>query len=231
MHKLSLCVALAALIVSLISLVRSRENIAGAQSGDPWRQERAFPPLVFSSKATLDCSISSSSRGMQSIRTYSGQGFQFSAPMLPIKESKLVVKKPGMMYKFNAFPPAPVPASFTGLGTGTITAMKTEGEVNLKRFRQPGGPGTTITFQAGDIRPDSAYVEFTGVFVRRADGKRFPFRVVFGSVEAGSGKVEPASKQPETKIMAKSVALGTPRVQAPVTTSLYEAEDDVRPLK
>lgn len=231
MQRITLTIACAALITSLIALARPGAPGARAAEPDRWRAVRNYPPLVFSSKAWLDCSISSTQTGRQSLHTVSGQGFEFNAPMLPIKESRLVLKKPGMTYKFNAFPTDVVPARFTGLGEGTITAMKTEVEVDVKRFSQPGGPGTTITFHANDIRPDSAYVEFTGVFVRKADNKPFPFRVLFGSVERGQGQVKPAFAAPDSRIMSKSVTLGTPDVSAPVTTALYEAEDDVRSLR
>ena len=61
-------------------------------------------------------------------------------PMLPIKDGSVELKKPGMMYKFTAFPKGRVDAEFKGIGKGQITQMKAEVEVDLKRFRQPGGP-------------------------------------------------------------------------------------------
>ena len=231
MQKLTLPIAWLALAVSVIAFVRPPLLEARAAEPDAWKAQRNYPPLVFSSKAWLECSISSMKTGKQTLHTLSGQGFEFTAPMLPIKESQLQVRKPGMMYKFNAFPTGVVPAKFNGLGEGTITEMKTEVEVKVDRYKQPGGPGTTITFNAGDISPDSAYVEFTGVFVRKADKKPFPFRVVFGSVQQGNGTVQPASKAPDTRIMSKAVNLGTRDLAAPVTTALYEAEEDVRVLR
>jgi hypothetical protein len=108
--------------------------------------------------------------------------------------------------------------------------MKAEVEVDTKRFLQPGGPGTTIRFNARDISSDAAYVEFTGVFVRTSDHKRFPFRVVFGSVPEGSGRVVPANREPEAPLASKAVMLGSRSAPASVTTALYEAEDDVRKL-
>ncbi len=109
--------------------------------------------------------------------------------------------------------------------------MKAEVEVDVKRYRQPGGPGTDIKFQAADINSDGAYVEFTGVFIRRVDNKRFPFRVLFGDVNAGGGDVFPADRRRETTMMSKSVILGTRSMSATVTTALYEAEDDVPNLR
>jgi hypothetical protein len=164
--------------------------------------------------------------------TTSGQGFSFDATMLPIEKSKLqIIGQGGMKYKFDSFPVAAVKARFTGLGDGMITEMKTEVEVGVVRFTQPDGAGTAIHFTAADIATDSAYVEFTGVFVRTSDTKRFPFRVLFGRVQDGSGTVIPFSAAPETSLLSKNVRLGSLRLPVTVTTALYEAEDDVAKLK
>lgn len=230
----ALYLASAALLISLAAVIRSNPSAvqAAPANEDSWRNERQYPPLVFSSKAWLDCSISSSANGRQTMSTLSGQGFTFDAAMLPIQKSKLqLVGNGGMMYKFDSFPTAAVKAHFNGIGDGTITEMKSEVEVGVSRFEQPGGPGTAIHFTAADITADSAYVEFTGVFVRTSDSKRFPFRVLFGRVQDGKGTVVPMNRAPETAIASKSVALGSQNLPAEVTTALYEAEDDVAKLK
>lgn len=233
MQKATFILALAALLVSLAALLRPPLPMAHAQTPptDTWQAERNYPPLVFHSRATLDCAISSPKNGRQVMTTVGGQGFTFDAPLRPLVGGSVQVQAPGMHYKFEAFPTAAIPATFQGIGRGTITAMKAEIEVDVRRFRQPGGPGTDIKFQAADINADGAYVEFTGVFVRDADAKRFPFRVLFGSVPAGGGDVFPADSRPETTIMSKSVTLGTRAQPAAVTTALYKAEDDVATLK
>jgi hypothetical protein len=136
-----------------------------------------------------------------------------------------------MMYKFESFPTAAVRAHFTGLGDGMITEMKSEVEVSVARFKQPNGAGTAIHFTADDIAADSAYVEFTGVFVRTSDQKPFPFRVLFGRVRDGSGTVVPANAAPATTILRKNVSLGSVRFPVTVTTALYEAEENVAKLK
>jgi hypothetical protein len=225
--------ASAALLVSLNAASRSSLlGAVGEEKGDPWKSERQYPPLVFNSSAWLDCAISSSANGRQVMNTTSGQGFTFDATMLPIEKSKLqVIGQTGMKYKFDSFPTAAVKARFTGLGDGLITEMKSEVEVAVARFSQPGGAGTAIHFTASDISADSAYVEFTGVFVRTSDNKRFPFRVLFGHVSDGSGTVIPFSAAPETRLLSKSVTLGSVQHPVMVTTALYEAEEDVAKLK
>src|SRR5262249_4859621 len=235
LSKLTLLVSVAAIALAIIALLKPRMapdigSRVSAASTNPWQDERNYPPLVFTSKATLDCSISSSEKGRQVMKTVSGTGFTFDASMLTIIDGKVKINGPGMKYKFSAFPATAVPAQLSGIGKGTITEMKAEVEVDTKRFLQPAGPGTAIRFSARDISSDAAYVEFTGVFIRESDGKRFPFRVVFGSVPEGSGHVVPANKEPEAPLMSKAVVLGTPAGPASVTTALYEAEDDVRKL-
>jgi hypothetical protein len=232
----TLYLSTAALLFSVIACSRSAQTTVSAQdSGDSWKRLRQYPPLVFNSSAWLDCSISSTANGRQTMTTTSGQGFTFDTAMLPIEKSKLQLisqnGKNGMMYKFDSFPTAAVKAHFTGLGDGTITEMKSEVEVRVVRYPQAAGPGTAIHFTAGDIAADSAYVEFTGVFVRAGDDKPFPFRVLFGRVQDGSGTVIPVDKLPDTRIMSKAVTLGSLKFPVQVTTALYEAEEDVAKLK
>lgn len=233
MHRITFLLAVAALSISVFSVTRSQE--AGtrvmAAGRNSWQEERHYPPLVFTSKATLDCSISSSANGRQIMKTVSGSGFSFDAAMVPIKDGTVKVNGPGMKYKFTSFPASAVKAQFAGLGDGAITEMKAEVEVAVKRFEQLGGPGTIIRFNAADITSDAAYVEFTGLFIRQSDQKPFPFRVVFGSVTDGHGSVLPATRALEAPILTKAVVLGTSTSPATVTTALYEAEDDVRKLQ
>ncbi|HLY60820.1 MAG TPA: hypothetical protein VKV95_08740 [Terriglobia bacterium] len=232
MQRITFFLACAALGLSIFAVTRlNGPSHVIAADKNPWEDIRNYPPLVFTSKATLDCSISSTANGRQVMKTTSGAGFSFDALMLPIKDGLVKVKDPGMMYKFTAFPTSTVKAHFAGLGDGTITEMQVEVEVDVKRFKQAGGPGTTITFSAADITSDAAYVEYTGVFVRDSDRKIFPFRVVFNSVTEGRGSVVPARPGPEVPLMSKMVSLGSLQNPAIVTTALYEAEEGVRKLQ
>ena len=238
MRKLILVIAFGSLAISTLALYQSRSM--SVLAGPPrsrelddklWRAGRAYPPLVFTSRAVLECSISSTKPGRQTMHTVSGQGFEFDMSMLPIKDGAFEVKSPGMHYKFTAFPATRIPAEFKGIGKGTITQMKAEVEVDVKRFKQPAGPGTEIRFDAAEINADAAYVEFTGLFVRESDQKRFPFRVLFGSVTDGGGIVVPSSPASETGLLSKMVNLGSLARPAAVTTAMYEAEDGISDLK
>jgi len=238
MQKFTLALASASLMISVLAVYQTRSISAFAAPSPQkelddkaWRAERAYPPLVFTSRAVLECSISSTKPGRQTMHTVSGQGFEFDMSMLPINDGAVEVRSPGMRYKFTAFPSHRIPAEFKGIGTGTIMRMKAEVEVGVKRFTQPAGPGTEIRFDASQINADAAYVEFTGLFVRAADQKRFPFRVLFGRVTDGGGVVVPSSPADVTGLLSKMVNLGSLARPAGVTTALYEAEDGISDLK
>lgn len=51
-----------------------------------WHGQREYPPLVFTSRAWLDCSISSTKPGRQAMCTTNGQGFNFDMEMMPIED-------------------------------------------------------------------------------------------------------------------------------------------------
>jgi hypothetical protein len=241
MYKLALPIALAAFGCALFAIYQSQSRPILAASSrveqiedKTWRSERTYPPLVFTGRAWLECSISSTRLGRQTMRTVSGQGFDFDMAMQPIKDGLVRIQSPGMFYKFNAFPDQKIPAAFKGIGKGDIVEMKAEVEVDVKRFSQPGGAGTQISFNAADINADSAYIEFTGIFVRAADNKRFPFRVLFGGVTDGSGVVLPGASvllRNEAPLLSKMVNIGSAARPAIVTTAMYEAEDDVAKLR
>src|SRR6201984_1871101 len=140
-----------ALVVALASFGRS-PNPSANENNDSWKNERQYPPRVFTSNSWLDCSISSSANGRQVMTTTSGQGFTFDATMLPLQHGKLQLQgQTAMMYKCESFPTAAVKAHFTGLGDGMITEMKSEVEVSVARFKQPAGAGTAVHFTAAGI--------------------------------------------------------------------------------
>jgi len=74
-------------------------------------------PLFFTSRAWLDCSISSTKPGRQTMRTTNGQGFNFDMEMMPINDGMVKLQPPGMHYKFTAFPSGRVPAESNATGS------------------------------------------------------------------------------------------------------------------
>jgi hypothetical protein len=87
-QNFAIYLAAVALVVALASFGRS-PNPSANENNDSWKNERQYPPLVFTSNSWLDCSISSSANGRQVMTTTSGQGFTFDATMLPLQNGKL----------------------------------------------------------------------------------------------------------------------------------------------
>jgi hypothetical protein len=152
MRNLALPVALTALAVAPFAVVRLPRASALADAG-----LRDYPPLIFTSRALLECSISSTKPGRQIMHTIAGQGFDFDMSMVPIKDGLVKVQAPGMRYKFTAFPSGRIPAEFKGLGKGTILEMKAEVGVDVNRFAQPGG----LELRFGSALPTSTAMRRT----------------------------------------------------------------------
>ena len=192
--------AAAALVLSLAAFGRSNPpaTLAKDNEKDSWKNERQYPPLVFSGSSVLDCSISSSANGRQTMTTRSGQGFTFDATMLPIQNGQLqLLGKTGMMYKFESFPTAAVKAHFTGLGDGMITEMKSEVEVSVARFKQPKGGRNRDSFHRSRYRRGFG---FRGVHWRVRSHQRsepFPFRVSLAAFRTDTARwFLPVLRQP-----------------------------------
>src|ERR1700731_2724467 len=102
-QNFAIYLAAVALVVALASFGRS-PNPSANENNDSWKNERQYPPLVFTSNSWLDCSISSSANGRQVMTTTSGQGFTFDATMLPLSERKLQVGgQTGMLHHIESF--------------------------------------------------------------------------------------------------------------------------------
>lgn len=164
------------------------------------------------------------------LHTTSGQGFDFNTPLRPVKNPKVRFQGAGLVNEFNAFPTTNVFTCLKGIGDGTITAMKLEVWLNLRRYRQTSHTNRVIHFDVTDSGSDPPYVELTGIFIRHLDCKRFPFRVVFGRLAEGGGDI--AYSNPDlSQNLAQTIQLGSSRKPATVMTSLYEMEDGVRILE
>src|SRR5438132_660188 len=75
------------------------------------------------------------------------------------------------------------PRAWRSRGTGSCPAVVVE----MKRYNQPGGPGTPFSFTAGDMADQGIYVEFAGK-ARAENGDRYAFRINLGAAKDGSGK-------------------------------------------
>lgn len=173
-------------------------------------------PAVLLGEAELTCNIDTKKNGLQKLVMHSGGGLEFDAVVSPIVDGIVHVKGPaeGGDYQFTSHLAQPAQGKLSGVGVVTIESMDTKVAVEVKRYQQPGGPGTPFTFTAADMQSRGIYVEFVGK-ARAQNGDRFAFRINLGAAQDGSGKVTPATPDYNTNMMAKSVI-----VRAPVATTV-----------
>ena len=236
MQKATFVLALAAFLLALGAWLRPERphSVAATQSlstsaltearHEP-EDERTYPPLVLSGRLWLDCFFSSTRNGQLKLHWVDGQGFGFNTPLRPVKDAKISFHGLGLRDEFNAFPVADVATCLKGLGDGTITRMKVEVWFNLKRYRRLPRVRNSIHFDLSSSGSDPPYAELTGLFIRRSDAKKFPFRVVFGSIPTGNGDISI-----QTSDLSQTLRFGSQDKPATVITSLYEKEDDVKSL-
>ncbi|MGH7285350.1 MAG: hypothetical protein ACRELY_27835, partial [Polyangiaceae bacterium] len=108
--------------------------------------------------------------------------------------------------------------SLSGAGDVDIESLETRVMVEMKRYKQPAGRGTELTFTSEDMAAKGIYVEFAGR-AKSKSGDRYSFRVTLGAPGQGSGgSVKPASDADSAPIMSKAVVIEAP--QTTVVTTL-----------
>lgn len=231
MQKATFALALVSFMLSAWALLRPifpTSPLVPVEATQP--VERIYPPLILVGSSWLECAAAPTRGGRLVLHMTSGQGFDFNTPLLPLKKPKVSLQGAALVDEFNAFPAATIATCLKGIGDGTITAMKVEIWFNLRRYHLSSQSKRNIHFDVAASGSDPPYIELTGIFVRRVDGKRFPFRVVFGRLVAGGGDIL-ASTFDLSQNLSQSMHLGSPAKPATAMTSLYEMEDDVRTLK
>ncbi len=174
------------------------------------------PPAVFLGEAELTCNIDAKQNGLQKLVLRSGGGLEFDAVVSPIVDGIVRIKgaDQGGSYRFTSQLAQPARGQLSGVGEVTIDSLDTKVSVEMKRYNQPGGPGTPFSFSAADMAERGIYVEFAGR-ARAASGERYAFRINLGAAKDGSGKVTPAAPDYNTKIVSKMVI-----IRAPVATTV-----------
>jgi hypothetical protein len=91
---------------------------------------------------------------------------------------------------------------------GTIVSATLDVHVTASAFAQPGGPGTRITVDAGDITPESSVV-LRGHFVSGTTVYAFDTVVtnLSGALRGGRITVDPASGDPVTSVVRQRIFL------------------------
>jgi hypothetical protein len=185
------------------------------------------PPLVLMGEARLDCTIDSRTPGAQKLALTGGGGLEFDAVVSPIVDGTVQLKGPdnGGAYAFTSHLAQPARGKLSGVGAVEITELETKVKVEVQRYQQPGGPGAAFHFESRDMLAGGAYVEFAGV-ARAVEGNaRYGFRVNLTGAKAGSGKVQPADANDNSRMMAKTVV-----IEAPVVTTIVKTQTTVNRL-
>jgi hypothetical protein len=189
---------------------------APAAAAAPVAEQSPYPPAIVSGEGYLVCSISSKENGRQTLTISSGDGLAFDAIVSPIVDGTVSTKGPekGGTYRFTSHLAKPTKGTLPGAGEIDIDELETKVTVEMKRYQQPNGPGTELSFASTDMADRGIYVEFAGRG-RAANGEKYVFRVNLGKATDGSGKVQPANSNENAPIQSKMVIM-----RAPVTTSV-----------
>jgi hypothetical protein len=188
----------------------------GSPGGDP-----SLPPVIHTGEGHLDCSISAQENGRQKLSIQQGTGLEFEVAVSPIVDGTIQTKGPekGGAYRFTSHLAAPGKGALAGVGPVTIDALETKVNVEMKRYQQPGGPGTLLTFTSEDMASRGIYVEFAGQ-AHAEGGDKYAFRVTLGQPGKGSGgSVKPAGPGYNAPIQAKMVMIVAPQTTV-VTTAV-----------
>lgn len=193
---------------------RSAASVAPAEAQIA-TAEPADPPLIHSGVGHLDCTISARDNGTQRLVIKQGTGLEFDVVVSPIVDGTVHTTGPerGGSYRFTSHLAKVGRGELAGVGPVVIEELETRVNVEMKRYSQPGGPGTKLTFTSEDMASRGIYIEFAGR-ARAPSGDGYAFRVTLGQPGPGSGgAVTPEGPGEHASIMEKMVS-----VEAPQTT-------------
>ncbi len=177
------------------------------------------PPLVLNGDAELDCTIDSRSNGRQKLTLNRGGGLAFDATVSPIVDGKVELLGPqkGGDYRFTSHLAGPAKGTLSGVGPVELESLETRVSVEVSGYDQPQGPGTPFTFVADQIKGRGAYIQFDGVARAVDTGARYAFKLNVTEAREGHGRVEPATSDNNTGMVAKTVV-----VRGPATVTVVE---------
>jgi hypothetical protein len=205
-------------LVSFVTAVSACQKPAAPpqQGPDPAK----YPPAVLTGDGELVCNISSKENGHQKLTIQQGGGIEFDAVVSPIVDGRVIQHGPskGGAYQFTSHLAKPGKAALPGVGKFDLDELETKVAVEMKRYQQPAGPGTALSFSSVDMANRGIYVEFAGRG-HAANGEQFTFRVNLGAPTDGKGKVTPVNDNESTGIMNKMVELRAPETTVLVTTT------------
>jgi hypothetical protein len=187
--------------------------------------EPPLPPAVFTGNGEFVCNISARGTGRQILTMNSGNGLAIDAIVRPIEDGTVTTKGPdkGGVYRFTSGLAKLAKGTLPGVGEIVIEELETRVTIEMKRYKQAGGPGTELSFTSADMADRGIYVELLGRG-RSAQGDRYAFRVNLGRATSGSGKVAPANPGGTAPIQTEMLTMSAPVVTSVITTSIQRAQ-------
>jgi hypothetical protein len=197
---------------------------ATAKKLKPGAADLPIPPAVLTGDGELVCTISSKENGHQKLTIIGGGGIEFDAVVSPIVDGRVIAHGPdkGGAYQFTSHLAKPGRASLPGVGKFELDELETKVAVEMKRYRQPGGRGTALSFVSADMANRGIYVEFAGRG-HAANGEQFTFRVNLGAPTDGNGTVVPVDNNEASGVMNKMVTIRAPTTTVLVTTAFQRS--------
>jgi hypothetical protein len=207
--------------VLLVTVAGCQKPAVQAQQGpDPAK----YPPAVLTGDGELACEISSKQNGHQKLTITNGGGIEFDAVVSPIVDGRVIAHGPdkGGAYQFTSHLAKPGQAALPGVGKFDLDELETKVAVEMKRYQQPGGRGTALSFVSADMARRGIYVEFAGRG-HAANGEQFTFRVNLGAPTDGRGTVVPTDDNEASGVMNKVVMIRAPTTTVLVTTAFQRS--------
>ena len=187
----------------------------------PGAVDTTFPPAVLTGDGDLVCDISAKENGHQKLTIVAGGGLEFDVAVSPIVDGTVTTEGPdkGGSYRFTSHLAKPGKGKLPGVGEFELDELETKVMVEMKRYKQPAGKGTALTFTSADMGRRGIYVEFAGRGHAK-NGEKYSFRVNLGAPSDGGGRVVPADDNARSNVAAKVVSFRAPTTTVLVTTTV-----------
>jgi len=187
----------------------------------PGAAEVPIPPAVLTGDGELICNISDKENGHQKLTITNGGGLEFDAVVSPIVDGTVTTAGPdkGGSYRFTSHLAKPATGTLPGVGKVDLDELETKVVVEMKRYQQPKGKGTKLSFTSGDMSNRGIYLEFSGR-AHAANGEKYSFRVNLGAPTDGNGSIDPTDDNETSHVAAKVVFVRAPATTVLVTTTV-----------
>jgi hypothetical protein len=188
----------------------------------PGAPDIPIPPSVLTGDGELICDISSKENGHQKLTLVSGGGLEFDVAVSPIVDGVVATdgEDKGGSYRFTShLATKAAKAKLPGVGDFDLDELDTKVIVEMKRYKQPAGKGTALSFTSADMSRRGIYVEFSGRGHAR-NGEKYAFRVNLGPPSDGNGRVTPGGPEARAEVYSKMVTVRAPVTTVVVTTTV-----------